>query len=96
MDKRTLYTASTKKNLSTGSSTHVKLVGMHDALPKVTWNQYFTEGQGCAVQDMYVYQDNQSAILFETNQMTSVGKTSRYIEYFVVTDRMKNKELRVI
>ena len=56
------------------------------------------EAQGYQVEDVYVYQDNQSAILLETNGMKSVGKNSRHIriKYFFVTDRVKDKELKVI
>ena len=56
------------------------------------------EAQGYDVEDVYVYQDNQSAILLENNGMQSCGKGSRHIriKYFFVTDKIKDKELTVI
>ena len=50
------------------------------------------------VEDVHVYQDNESAILLEENGMKSVGKASRHvkIKYFFVTDQVKNKELRIL
>ena len=54
--------------------------------------------QGYNKEDVYVYQDNQSAILLENNRMKSVGKNSRdiIIKYFFVTDRVKDKELKIL
>ena len=45
-----------------------------------------------------MYQDNQSAILLENNGIKSIGKGSRHIiiKYFFITDKIKDKELRVI
>ena len=56
------------------------------------------EEQGCIVEDVYVYQDNQSAILLESNGMKSVGKGSRHIKikYFFATNKIKSKEMKVI
>ena len=50
------------------------------------------------MEDVYVYQDNQSAILLENNGLTSVGKNSRHIkiESFFLADRVKDKELKII
>ena len=56
------------------------------------------EVQSCMVENIYIYQDSQSAILLETSGMKSVDKSSGHIKikYFFVTDRMKDKELKVI
>ena len=56
------------------------------------------ESQGCYVEDVYVYQDNQSVILLETNGRESVGKGTRHvkIKYFFVTDKVKDKELNIL
>ena len=50
------------------------------------------------VRDMYVYQDNESAILLETNGMKSIGKGSRYIDikYFFVTDKLKGSKSNIM
>ena len=56
------------------------------------------ESQNYAVEDVYVYQDNQSTILLENNGMQLCGKGSRHIriKYFFVTDKIKDKKLTVI
>ena len=43
-------------------------------MPKILWCRHFMKSQGCIVEDVYVYQDNQSTILLETNGRASVGK----------------------
>ena len=94
----TIYGTSQKQKINTGSSTEAELVGVSDALPKMIWCRHFMESQGYLVEDVYVYQDNESAILLETNGMKSVGKRSRHIDikYFFVTDKVKGKELRIM
>jgi hypothetical protein len=47
--------------------TEGELVGVHDFMPQVLWTCHFFEGQGYAVTDNVIYQDNQSAILLEKN-----------------------------
>ena len=66
-------------------------------MPKILWSRYLIEAQGYTVDDVYVYQDNQSAIILENNGVKSVGKGSRYIKinYFFVTDEIKDKEIKV-
>ena len=93
-----IYGASVKQKINTSSSTEAELVGVSDALPKMLWSRHFMEAQDYKVNDMYVYQDNESAILLEENGMKSVGKGSRHmnIRYFFVTDKVKGKELKVI
>ena len=60
--------------------------------------RHFMESQGCYVEDVYVYQDNQSVNLLETNGRESVGKGTRHvkIKYFFVTDKVKGKELNIL
>lgn len=93
-----IYCSSTKQKIVTSSSTKAELVGVSDSLPKILWCLHFMEAQGCIVEDVYVYQDNQSAILLENNGTKSMGKGTRYvkIKYFFVTDKIKNKELKVL
>ena len=71
---------------------------MTDALPKMLWCRHFVEAQEYLVENMYVYQDNESVILLETNGMKSVGKSSRStgIKYFFVTNKVKGKELKIM
>ena len=93
-----IYAASLKQRINTSSSTEAELVGVVDALPKMIWCRYFMEAQEYLVEDVYVYQDNESAILLETNGMKSVNKGSRHIDikYFFITDNVKGKELKII
>ena len=55
------------------------------------------EAQDYIVEDVYVYQDNYSAILLENNGAQSIRKGSRYMQmnYFFITDKIKSKEIRV-
>ena len=50
------------------------------------------------IKDVYVYQDNQTAILIENNGTKSMGEGTRYmkIKYFFVSDNIKDKELKVL
>ena len=98
LGKGTIYAASAKQRLNTVSTTESELVGVADAMPKLVWTRLFMEAQGYNVEDVYVYQDNQSAILLEVKRMKPVGKKSRHIsiKYFFVTNRVKNKELNII
>ena len=82
----------------TSSSTEAELVGVADCMTKILRCRHFMEAQGCAVEDMYVYQDNQSAILLETNGHASVRKGTRHvkIKYFFVADKVKNNELKIV
>ena len=47
---------------------------------------------------MFVHQDNESAILLETNGRRSTDKGSRHIKikYFLVADKIRSKELMVL
>ena len=49
------------------------------------------------MQDVILHQDNQSSILLAKNGRLSSSKRTKHIDvrYFFVTDRIKNKELRV-
>ena len=98
LGKGAVYGASVKQKINIASSTEAELVGVADALPKILLTRYFMENQGYLVEDVFVYQDNESAILLETNGMKSVGKGSRHvkIKYFLIVDKVKGKELRVL
>ena len=98
LGKDVIYCASTKQKIVTSSSTEAELVGVVDVIPKILWCRHFMESQGCYVEDVYVYQDNQSVNLLETNGRESVGKGTRHvkIKYFFVTDKVKGKELNIL
>jgi len=98
LGKGTVFGSSIKQKLNTNSSTFAKLVGVFDTLPKALWYRYFMESQGYNVEDVCIYQDNQSAILLKKKGLQSVGKGSRHIKikYFFITDKIKNNELQVM
>ena len=74
-----VYATSVKQKLNTVSMKEFELVRVADGMPKMLWKRMFIETQGYNVEDVYVYQDNQSNILLENNGMKSVGKKSRNI-----------------
>ena len=57
----------------------------------------FLKAQGFAVSDNVIFQDNQSAILLETNGTRSSGRRRRHlnIRYFYIADRVDKKEVRI-
>jgi hypothetical protein len=67
------------------SSTKAELVGVDDVMPLILWTRYFLQAQGYDVQDNKVFQDNQSAILFEKNGRRSSSCCTRHlnIRYFL-------------
>jgi hypothetical protein len=65
--KGALYTTPTRYKLTSRRSTEDEHVGVHDVLPQVLRTQYFLKEQGISIKENIVFQDNQSAILLETN-----------------------------
>ena len=98
LGKGTTYASSIGQKINTTGSIHAEVVGASDAMPKILWVRCFMEAQGYVIEDVYAYQDNESAILLEENGYKSVGKASRYIKikHFFITDQIKGKELRVL
>jgi len=94
----TTHAGSMKQKINTNSSTYAELVGVSDALPNIIWCRYFMEVQAYNIEDVYLYQGNQSAILLENNGVQYIGKGSRHvkIKYFFITDKVTNKEMKVI
>jgi hypothetical protein len=89
--------SSIRQKINTKSSTEAELVGVDDGMGIITWTRNFLREQQFNVTDNIVYQDNQSAILLERNGRGSSGRRTRHIDirYFFISDRIKNKELRV-
>ena len=98
LDKGPIVAESIKQKINASSFTEAELIGVADAISKIFWCHHFMEVQGSIVEDVYVYQDNQSAILLEQNGLKSIEKETRHIKikYFFVIDKIKNKELKVI
>lgn len=104
-----IYASSTKNKLNTTSSTETEIVSVGEKLPKHIWYRYFRIAQGEADHpDRLIakkhknggdilYQDNESAMLLETNGRMSAGKGSKHIHirYFFVTDRVTKGEITV-
>ena len=98
LGKGTVYAASTKTKLNTISSTETEVVAVGEKLPKHLWfRQFTTEQSGRDDQVDVLHQDNMSTMLLQNNGRMSCGKGSRHINirYFFITDRIKNKEIRV-
>jgi hypothetical protein len=97
LGKGSVYSASTRQQLNTKSSTEAELVGVDDVMPLILWTQYFLNAQGYDVTENKVFQDNQSAILLKKNGRRSSSRRTRHlnIQYFFVTDRIQSKELTV-
>ena len=74
VNKVTIYGAFLIQKITTISSTEAELVRVADAMPKILRCKYFMEGQRYLVENIYVYQDNISAILLGKNGMKSVVK----------------------
>jgi hypothetical protein len=76
---------SSRQKLNTKSSTEAELVGASDYLPNVLWIKWFLRAQGYAVNDVYLEQDNESAIKLETNGRVSSSAKTRHvaIRYFL-------------
>ena len=66
-------------------------MGVDDASVLILWTKLFLEALGYIIKKNIIYQDNNSAILLETNGKQSVGKRSRAlnIRYFFVTDQVE-------
>ncbi len=69
----------------------------YDCMPAILWSRYFLEAQGYGAIDLILYQDNMSAMLLQENGKASSSKCTKHIHicYFFITDRIRNKELRV-
>ena len=80
LGKGSVYAASTKQKLNTNSSTESELVGVSDGIPKMIWTRYFMEAQGYNIEDLYICQDNQSAMLLEKMVWDLLGRTRDILE----------------
>ena len=93
--------AATRKSswhrINSRRSTESEIIGVEDHIPGVPWALRFLGDQGFKVNENTVYQDNQSAILMESNGNYLCGKKNRHIDmrYFFITDRIEQKEVSV-
>jgi hypothetical protein len=88
---------SNKQKLNTTSSTETETVVVHDYMPAVLWTRYFIEEQGYPMKPSIIHQDNQSAMLLETNGRGSSSKRTRHmnIRYFFVADCQKRGHVQI-
>jgi hypothetical protein len=80
--------SSNKQKINTTSSTEAETVAVHDNMPSILWTRYFLGEQGYPMRPSIIHQDNQSAMLLETNGRASSSKRTRHmnIRYFFVAD----------
>ena len=97
LGKGSVYSGSHKQKLNVRSSTEAELVATDDYMSQILWTNYFLDAQGFKTKDTIIYQDNKSAILLEKNGKSSSSKRTKHINvrYFFITDRIKNKEVKV-
>jgi hypothetical protein len=67
LGKGAMQSIARKQKMNVQSSTDRELVAVDDAATMILWTKLFLEAQGYNVDKNFVYQDNKSAILLETN-----------------------------
>jgi hypothetical protein len=89
--------SSNKQKINTTSSTEAEVVAVHDNMPTVLWTRYFLGEQGYQMKPSVILQDNQSAMLLETNGRGSSSKRTRHmnIRYFFVADCQQRGEVTI-
>jgi hypothetical protein len=86
-----------KQKMNVRSSTEGELVAVDDAATMILWTKLFLEAQGYNVDKNFVYQDNKSAILLETNGKKSSGKQTCALNicYFFITDQVEKGNAQI-
>jgi hypothetical protein len=92
-----IFNKSTKQKLNGKSSTEAEVIAVDDVVGQILWTQYFLKSQGYNCNDTILYQDNQSAILLETNGKVSSTKRTKHINvrYFFIKDRVDKGEIAI-
>ena len=89
MGKGAIASISKKQGMNTRSSTEAEVVAADEIVGPMLWTRQFLEAQGYKIKENILFQDNQSAMLLETNGRKSAGKRSRHlnIRFFFVADQ---------
>ncbi len=97
MGEGSMISMSSKQKLNTRSSTEAELVAADDVMGPMLWVRLFLEAQGYPVKENVLLQDNQSAILLESNGRRSAGKRSRHlnVRYFFIEDQKKKGNVKI-
>ena len=87
-----------KQKLNVKSSTEGEIVGVSDYLPNMIWGRMFIEAQGYPMEELILYQDNQSAIKIEKNGKKSSGQKTKHMDnrYFWIKDRLESEKIKVV
>lgn len=98
MGKGSIWSASTKQNLNSTSSTETELMSAHNTMPPLLWTKCFLEFQVHFVAKSLLFQDKKAAVLLENNGRASSSKRTRHIDIrcFFITDKEKNGEVEVV
>jgi hypothetical protein len=94
MGKGAVTSISQKQGLNTQSSTKAEVIAADELVSPMLWTRQFLEAQGYTIDDNILYQDNQSAILLESNGRKSAGKRSRHLNihlFFVMDQKEKGR-----
>ena len=59
------------------------------------WCKYVMKAQGYTIENNILYQDNKSTILLAKNGRMSAGKNSKYIRFFLITDKVAQGDLEI-
>jgi hypothetical protein len=88
---------SNKQKINTTSSTETETVAVNDYMPAILWARYFMEEKGYPMMPSIIHQDNQSAMLLETNGRGSSSKRTRHmhIRYFFVANCQKRGHVQI-
>jgi hypothetical protein len=97
MGKGAITSISRKQGMNTRSSTEAEVVAADEVVGPMLWTKNFLEAQGYPVKENILYQDNQSAMLLESNGRKSAGKRSRHlnIRYFFVADQKEKGNISI-
>lgn len=92
-----ISSTSRKQGMNSRSSNAAEIIAADEIAGPMLWTGLFLAAQGYYVKENRLYQDNQSAILLETNGRKSAGKRSRHlnIRYFFVADQVAKGRMTV-